>query len=218
MGTKKGRLGVWKRFAKKGVFPYQLAFTLLIPLRNIFLSPKKLVQRLELKENDHVLEIGPGPGYFSLEVAGVIPRGMLVLADIQQEMLDLSRRRLARKKVGNVQYHLCNGFDFPFKNSRFDVVFMVTVLGEIENQSQYLRECFRLLRPHGLLSISEQAGDADRVSTGAIKDLLHQAGFVLETFYGTKRNFTMNFRKGTLEGIDPPVKVVNKNIAAGLSP
>lgn len=39
-------------FAGKGVFPPQYAFTLLLPLRNLFLSPRKLIQRLHLAD-DH---------------------------------------------------------------------------------------------------------------------------------------------------------------------
>ena len=48
-----------KSFAGKGVFPHKFAFTLLIPIRNIFLSPERLIERLELKEDFLVLEIGP---------------------------------------------------------------------------------------------------------------------------------------------------------------
>lgn len=194
--TRKSWIEIFRNFAEKGgVFPYQLAFTLLIPLRNIFLSPKTLIQRLELREDYNVLEIGPGPGYFSSEVAVAIPRGVLVLADIQQEMLDLAKKRLTRKMIGNVEYHLCNGIDFPFKGRGFDVIFMVTVLGEIDNKGQYLSECFRLLRPGGLLSISEQAGDADRMSTSEIKKVAYGAGFEFEIIYGTEKNYTMNFRR-----------------------
>ena len=76
-----------KEFTGKGIFPHQFAFTLLIPLRNIFLSPKQLIERLELKKNFAVLEIGPGPGYFSVKVAQYLTKGSLVLADIQEEML-----------------------------------------------------------------------------------------------------------------------------------
>ena len=198
MKEEKGKIftDVFKGFAGKGrVFPHQLAFTLLIPLRNLFLSPKTLIWRLQLKENDNVLEIGPGPGYFSVRVARAIPRGLLVLADIQREMLEHAARRLAGRRISNVEYHLCNGIDFPFESGSFDVIFMVTVLGEIESKEQYLGECFRLLRPGGLLSISEQAGDVDRMSTGEIKSLLQGRGFEFEMLYGTEKNFTMNFRK-----------------------
>ncbi len=131
-------------------------------------------------------------------MARAIPRGVLVLADIQREMLDLAERRLVRKKIGNVEYHLCNGIDFPFEDVYFDVIFMVTVLGEVENKERYLNECRRLLRPGGLLSISEQAGDADRMSTGEIKKLAHNGGLEFEAFYGTEKNYTLNFRKSTI--------------------
>jgi len=54
-----------KSFSGKGIFPHQWAFTLLFPLRKIFLSPKQLMERLELKENHIVMELRPGPGFFS---------------------------------------------------------------------------------------------------------------------------------------------------------
>ena len=191
----KNNTSTLKRFAQKGVFPYQFAFTLLIPLRNIFLSPRKLIQRLELKDNDRVLEVGPGPGYFSAKVAQSISSGILTLCDIQQEMLDLAKRRLERRKIFNIEYHLCNGISFPFENNRYDVIYMVTVLGEIENQQQYIEEFYRLLRPGGCLSFSEQAGDPDKMSMAEIKDLLGGTGFQYDKFYGTENNFTINFRK-----------------------
>ena len=123
-----------KRLTGKGVFPPKYAFTLLLSVRNIFISPSKLIRRLEIKENSVVLELGPGPGYFSAKVAKAIPHGKLFLADIQQEMLNYARKRLTRKNINNVEYHLCDGTNLPFNDNQFDVIFMVTVLGEIENK------------------------------------------------------------------------------------
>ncbi len=117
------------------------------------------------------------------------------MSDIQQEMLDYAQKRLADREIHNVELHLCNGFDFPFENNKFDVIYMVTVLGEIENKKEYAQEFFRLLRPEGILSISEQFGDADKMSVDEIKVLFCTHGFVLDRFYGTKYNFTINFRK-----------------------
>jgi len=184
-----------KRFAGKGVFPPQYAFTLLIPFRNIFLSPRKLIKRLDLQKNSVVLEVGPGPGYFSAKIASALPEGKLHLADIQQEMLDYARKRLNKKKILNVEYHLCNGINLPFSDSQFDVIFMVTVLGEIENKEEYIKEFNRVLRGNGILSISEQAGDPDKLEKHEIEELLRGHGFKFEKAYGTDRNFTINFRK-----------------------
>lgn len=193
MGNKKN--SVIERFAKKGVFPYQFAFTLLIPIRNIFLSPQKLIERLELKEGDNVLEVGAGPGYFSLKVAKLLKNGKITLADIQQEMLDIAKKRLAKRKVENANYYLCNGTKFEIEDNKFDVVYMVTVLGEIENQKEYIGEFYRMLKPNGVLSISEQGGDPDKMSVEEIKELLKNFNFEFYKLYGTKNNFTINFKK-----------------------
>lgn len=186
---------VIERFAKKGVFPYQFAFTLLIPIRNIFLSPQKLIERLELKEGDNVLEVGAGPGYFSLKVAKFLKNGRLTLADIQQEMLDIAKKRLDKRKVENANYYLCNGTKFEIEDNKFDVIYMVTVFGEIENQKEYIGEFYRMLKPNGILSISEQGGDPDKMSVEEIKELLKDFNFEFYKLYGTKNNFTINFKK-----------------------
>jgi ubiquinone/menaquinone biosynthesis C-methylase UbiE len=179
----------------KGVFPPRYAFTLLIPFRNIFLSPRKLIQRLALKENHKVLEIGPGPGYFSTHIAKLLKRGRLVLFDIQQEMLDYSKKRLDKKNITNVDYLLTDGVSFDLESDSFDRVFMVTVLGEVDNKSNYLKEIHRILKDDGILSISELAGDPDKLSIEALQSLVTTQGFEACDQFGSKLNYTVNFRK-----------------------
>ena len=199
MPTKTGEYNSkWlKNFAGKGVFPHKLAFTLLIPLRNIFLSPKKLISRLDLKEDSSVLEIGPGPGYFSLKIAEKLTRGKLVLADIQQEMLDYAKRRVTKKGLQNVDYYLCDGKNLEFIDESFDIVFMVTVFGEVENKDSYLEEIYRILKCGGILSITELAGDPDKMTMGQIEEMVCKKGFKRKALYGNKKNYTINFVKPT---------------------
>jgi ubiquinone/menaquinone biosynthesis C-methylase UbiE len=184
-----------KRFAGRGVFPPKYAFTLLFPLRNIFISPRQLIERMDLKSDSIVLEVGPGPGYFSAKIAPFLHSGKLFLTDIQQEMLDYAKKRLTRKKIYNVEYLLCNGTDMPFNDNMFDVIFMVTVLGEIENKGEYLREYHRILKNNGIVSVSEQAGDPDKMEIADIECLFNDSGFKTDRIFGTKRNFTINFKK-----------------------
>jgi ubiquinone/menaquinone biosynthesis C-methylase UbiE len=56
-------------------------------LRRLVLSPEKLADCLHPDEAARVLEIGPGPGYFSVEVARRLSQGRLDLFDLQREML-----------------------------------------------------------------------------------------------------------------------------------
>ena len=110
-------------------------------------------------------------------------------------MLDLTKRRMYKKRASNVRYHLSNGFDFPSASNTFNVIFMVTVLGEVENKQKYIQEFYRVLKPNGILSISEQAGDPDKMSLDEINRLVLNSGFEYDNIYGTKSNFTINFRK-----------------------
>jgi len=184
-----------KSFSGKGVFPPKYAFTLLIPFRNIFLSPSKLIQRLDLIEGHNVLEIGPGPGYFSTHVAKKLKNGRLILLDIQQEMLDMSKKRLDRRGIKNVEYKLTDGRSLDLESNSLDRVFMVTVIGEVENKGNYLKEIYRTLKEDGILSISESAGDPDKISIEELKSLVCAHGFEVSRIFGNKLNFTINFKK-----------------------
>jgi ubiquinone/menaquinone biosynthesis C-methylase UbiE len=182
-------------FSGKGVFPPRYAFTLLLPFRNIFLSPKQLIKRLGLEEDHNVLEIGPGPGYFSTHVAQILKSGRLVLLDIQIEMLDLCRKRLEKRKITNVEYQLTDGITLELESNSFDRVFMVTVIGEVENKSNYLKEIYRILKDDGILSISELAGDPDKLTIDELRSLVSPHGFSVSEVFGNKRNYTINFKK-----------------------
>lgn len=198
MSETKNTPGIVKRFASKGVFPHQFAFTLLIPLRNIFLSPKKLIERLELKDNMNVLEVGAGPGYFSIKIARVLQNGKLILADIQQEMLDKVKKRIDKKRLKNADYYLCSGQKFDFPDNVFNRIFMVTVIGEIENKELYINEFYRMLKPDGILSVSELAGDPDKMTIKDVEKLAVNCGFKLHKIYGNNKNYTINFKKGKI--------------------
>ena len=169
------------------LFPPQLAFTLLIPLRALILSPTELLRRLHPAANSSILEVGCGPGYFSPALARAVPQGELVLADIQPEMLAIARRRLNKRHITNVSYHHCDGHGFPFADRSFDRIVLVTVLGEIAECSAYLHEFARLLGDNGLLSISEAAGDPDKLERDELLALLAAHGFQPASQYGNRR-------------------------------
>ncbi len=180
---------------KGSVFPHELAFSLLIPIRNLTLSPKLLVSRLALNPAHHVLEVGCGPAYFSPTLAKSVPQGRLVLCDIQQEMLDIAKKRLEKQKINNAEYYLCDGDAFKFADETFNRIVLVTVLGEVANQGAYLTEFYRLLSPNGRLSISEGMGDADKMSMDELISLVNEYGFIVAEKFGDEKNYTINFKK-----------------------
>ena len=186
---------VSERFAGKGVFPYQMAITLLIPLRRLLLSPATLIDRLDLADSYHVLEIGPGPGYFSIEAAKHLPQGKLYLYDIQQEMLDHARRRLVKRGYTNVEYHRAGGARFPFADNTFDRIFLVTVMGEVANRDVYVQEIARTLKTGGVVSVTEMKGDPDKLEEGELNALFTAAGLEKYRQYRTFAGLTVNYKK-----------------------
>jgi uncharacterized protein len=186
---------ILRRFAGRGVCPYQAGWTLVLPLRRLILSPEQLADRLHLRDDMRVLELGCGPGYFSQEVARRLHRGALHLFDLQPEMLISARHRAEAKAPPSLSFTQGNGLCLPFRGSAFDVVFLVTVLGEMPDASACLGEIWRTLRPGGLLSITEQPGDPDFMPLPKVEALAHQHGFALEASYGRGLHYTANFRK-----------------------
>ena len=68
----------------------------------------------------------------------------------------MARKRLERKGITNVEYRQGDAVSLPAEDESFDVAFLVAVLGEVPDRGAALREIRRVLRPVGLLSITEQ--------------------------------------------------------------
>jgi ubiquinone/menaquinone biosynthesis C-methylase UbiE len=167
---------IWSSFAGRGVYPHELAFLLGNPAREIFFSRRQLLGTLGLSDDSTVLELGPGPGFFSPTVAKAIPHGRLELVDVQLPMLRKARRRVQRAHLGNVSFTCGSGCELPYGDRTFDVAFLVAVLGEVPSPAACIRELARVLQPGGRLSITELAGDPDAVSREQLSSLLLDAG------------------------------------------
>jgi len=177
------------------MYPVEYASLLLNPLRRLIAPPGRLASRLDLKPTDTVLEIGCGPGYFSPTVARRLDRGRLVLFDAQPGMIALAMRRLRQAAATNVAAVVGSAEQLPFTDQAFDVVFMVTVLGEVPDQAAAMREIARVLRPGGRLSVSEQLGDADRLRQSDLDPVAGHSGLVAERAWRGLLLQTFNYRK-----------------------
>ena len=167
---------VWSRFAGRGAYPHQLAWVLLLPGRGLLLSARALVRALDLRPDARVLEVGPGPGYFSVEVARAVPNGRLELVDLQREMLEKAGRRLRRAGVRNTGYAQADAVSLPFRQGSFDAAFLVAVLGETLDVGECLAALAHVLRPGGTLVVAELPGDPDALSEADVRGLAAAAG------------------------------------------
>jgi ubiquinone/menaquinone biosynthesis C-methylase UbiE len=177
-------------------FPHQLAWLLNNRFRALLLPAQTLVARIPLKVTDHILEMGPGSGYFSLAFAAAIPEGHLELLDIQPQMLSKARTLLMAGGYTNVGYTVADaGTPLPFPPASFDVVVLVHVFGEVEHQAQCLGSLHGLLKPGGILALHEGWPDPDRIALPTLKPIVESHGFALDQVHGPAWNYTAIFRR-----------------------
>ncbi len=113
-----------------------------------------------VKDGDRVLDVGCANGYSSVQFAGA-RRIQLRGLDYVPEMIEQARVRLGAikdKLAGSVEFDLGDITQLQEPSDAYDKVIVVRVLinlGTWERQLLGLRECLRVLKPGGLLLLSE---------------------------------------------------------------
>ena len=158
---------------------YPAAQRLLLEVPHPLITRTRLLQALQPISGEHILEIGPGAGYYTLAVAvALAPAGRLEVFDIQQEMLDHTTRRVRAAGLDNVSPRQGDAQSMPYANQTFDRAYLVTVLGEIPDPDRALRELHRVLKAGGCLVVGELFGDPHWVRPKMLAQLARAAGFV----------------------------------------
>jgi ubiquinone/menaquinone biosynthesis C-methylase UbiE len=143
------------------VCPWWLGWGLTNPLRRWFNNPDAVLGSF-VQPGDRVLEIGPGPGFYTVPLARLVGSGgKVVCVDIQQRMLLALERRLARMGLGDRVETICcaEGNAWLERASQlFDKVVMIYVLHEVPDPRQALAEAYTALRPGGELLLVEPKG------------------------------------------------------------
>ncbi|MBX9857150.1 MAG: class I SAM-dependent methyltransferase [Gemmatimonadaceae bacterium] len=166
-----------RRAIGKGVFPEQFSWLLELRARRLLLSPARLAARMPVEPHLSVLEVGAGSGFYSIDVARRLTRGRLSLVDVQPGMLQRCRAKAAAAGLTNVAFVVSDAAALPFASAAFDLVYLVAVLGEIRDADAAIAEVRRVLRPAGVLSVSEHLPDPDFTTRTTLRSRLHRCGF-----------------------------------------
>jgi ubiquinone/menaquinone biosynthesis C-methylase UbiE len=160
-----------------------------------FITRARLREILEPQPGERMLEIGPGTGYYTLELAEwVEDEGVVEIFDLQQEMLDHTMRAAAERGATNVRPTQGDAQSLPYGDDSFDAAVLVTVLGEIPDQDAALRELERVLKPGGRLIVGELFGDPHMVTLTSLRRRAEAAGLVYEGRVGPRLGFFARLR------------------------
>lgn len=172
-----GALWWWRK--NPSACPYNQRIFVDVP--HPFITRDRLRETLGPQPGERVLEIGPGTGYYTLELAEWVGAdGRVDIFDIQQEFLDHTLERARERGLANVHPTLGGAQSLPFEEGSFDACVLITVLGEIPDQEAGLREIARVLRPGGRLVVGELALDPHYVTPATLERRAAAAGLRLE--------------------------------------
>jgi ubiquinone/menaquinone biosynthesis C-methylase UbiE len=173
--------------------PYSQRFWVEAP--HPLITRDRLREILEPQQGERVLEIGPGTGYYTLDLAEWVgDDGAIEILDIQQEMLDHTVRRARERGLGNVTPTRGDAQGLDWEDHHFDAVILITVLGEIPDQDAALGEVARALKPGGRLVVGELLGDPHYVTQGSLGRRAEAAGLRFERRVGPKLGYFARFQ------------------------
>jgi SAM-dependent methyltransferase len=182
----------WRR--NPSACPYGQRFWVEAP--HPFITRARLRAILDPKPGERILEVGPGTGYYTLDVAEWIrPDGEVDILDLQQEMLDHTMRRADELRLTNINPTQSDATSLPYEDDSYDAAFLVTVLGEIPDQDAGLRELARVLKPGGRLVVGELLGDPHYVRLAPLRLRASGVGLTYERRVGSALGYFARFFK-----------------------
>jgi ubiquinone/menaquinone biosynthesis C-methylase UbiE len=166
------------------------------PYMNWVAGSSVVLDRAGIESGMNVLDVGCGPGRLAIPAADRVgPAGQVAALDVQRTMLRRLEQRIAERRLTNIRTIHSGVGEGAVEKDAFDRALLVTVLGEISQRSEALREIYGALKVGGVLSVTEVIPDPHYQRRSTVRALAEAAGFQFEGLFGGVLAYTMNFRK-----------------------
>ena len=157
------------------------------PKRDEWQKPHEVIQALALPPDAVVADIGAGTGYFSVRLARMLPKGKVLAADVEPQMVRHLASRAKRDELGNLQA-VQSDFDDARLPEKVDLALLVDVVHHIDGRESYFRRLKSSLKAGGRVAVIDFRMDSEigpppraRISAEHVKRQLAAAGFTLST-------------------------------------
>jgi SAM-dependent methyltransferase len=137
------------------VCPHQAAFMLDNWIRRLFQNPAKLVGAF-IQPGDTVVDMGCGPGFFTIDMARMVgPSGQVFAVDLQAGMLQHVRKKAHRHGLADrIVYHQCRAEGIGLEcQAHFALAFYM--VHETPDPHRFFWEMRSILAPGGRLLVVE---------------------------------------------------------------
>lgn len=156
-------------------------------VRDIFRPRARILEEVGIKTCYQVLDFGCGTGSYVTPVIKLIGNiGMLYALDVNPMAIKTVQNLAAKKKISNVRVILADcATGLP--PASIDVILLYDILHDLENHNQVLTELHRVLKPEGILSVSDHHLEEDEIISRVIEGALFK--------FKLKGKMTLSFSK-----------------------
>ena len=147
-------------------------------LYGLFMKPEKLLVPAGIKKGQQVLEVGCGPGFFTIPAAEMVgEKGVIYAIDINPFAIKKVEKKIAKKQATNVKPMLVNVTETGLADKSIDVAFFFGVIHNLTKiMDEVMNEMDRILKKDGLISIQRSWKKKEE-----IQQLIEKTGkFVLQ--------------------------------------
>lgn len=137
-----------------------------------------LVQALEPKDGQRILEVAAGPGDTGFLAAAHLGNGRLLSTDLSPAMIDAARKRGAELGVKNADYRVLDAQAMDVDDASFDGVICRWGFMLMPEPAAALRECRRVLVPGGRLVFAVFTGADENPFASIPARILADAGYL----------------------------------------
>jgi ubiquinone/menaquinone biosynthesis C-methylase UbiE len=176
--------------------PQFLANVIDNPLRRKLHPPDRTAIRHGIEPGMVVLEVGPGSGTYTIAAAQRVgDSGRVITVDIEPKIIERVQERIREQGIKNIVARVADVYALPFEDGFFDMVYMITVIGEIPAPDKAMIEFHRVLAPAGALVFSEVLADPDYPRAKTLIRKANAAGFRLKKKVGSLFYYTLILEK-----------------------
>ena len=166
------------------------------PILPIFRSPERLLDAARLKTGQCVLEVGCGPGFFTIPATEMVgEEGCIYAVDVHPAAITRVKKRLEKRGVRNVTPILSNASDTGLPDQSIDLVFTFGLLHIAGGIEDVISDMYRVLKPEGVLSFEKTRGGAKELI-----EAIEAGGFVYSERRGRIFIFTKDVKGGKNHG------------------
>ena len=114
---------------------------------------RELIARLNLRGDEHILDVGCGDGKVTAELAHAVPRGAVTGTDASAEMIAFARKAFPPSEISNLKFQITDAREIRFPK-KFNLVFSNAALHWVDDHEAILHGASGALKPGGRLVVS----------------------------------------------------------------